>query len=139
SLLARLIRVFGKMGTQCAPDFVDRLDQCIREFFVPEMLLHLADQSLPQFFAALLMNRFIADDRELVRSRCNENENVTVLRVVVQSEAVKSFLGGAQGIAIQLSALNKYPDPAGGRRFGFANRLHDSVVPKLAEEFFGSH
>jgi hypothetical protein len=82
------------MRRQHVADLVDSLDQCVSEFFIPEMLPHLADEPLPQVFAALLMDRFVADDRKLVRAGCHKDQNIITLRIFMQSEAVKSFLRG---------------------------------------------
>src|SRR2546430_1351823 len=46
--------------------FLDRFDQCLTEFFVSEMLAHFVNEPLPKVLAAFFVNRFIADDGELV-------------------------------------------------------------------------
>lgn len=95
-------------------DFVDRFDQRVAEFLVPEMLAHVFYQTPPQLFTALLMDRFVPDDGELVRARCDENENVVVPSVFVQAEPLKSFLRGHHWIIFQLPALNENADLARG-------------------------
>lgn len=95
-------------------DFVDRFDQRVAEFLVPEMLAHVFYQTPPQLFTALLMDRFVPDDGELVRARCDENENVVVPGVFVQAEPLKSFLRGHHWIIFQLPALNENADLARG-------------------------
>jgi hypothetical protein len=54
-------------------------------------------------------------------------------------ELLKLFLRKNQGIGVEFAALNINSNLAGSLRFTFANRLHDPVMLKLAEEFFASH
>src|SRR4030095_11358131 len=85
------------------------------------------------------MDRFIADDRELVGARRHPDQNVVVVRVLVQSEPMKSFFRGEEWIVLHRAALNEDTDLAGGFRFSITNRLDDRVMLELAEKFFCPH
>jgi len=54
-------------------DLLDGFDDGMTEFLVLKMCPHSIDNALPELVAALLVNRFIADDGELVRARRDEN------------------------------------------------------------------
>ena len=127
------------MRSQRVANFVDRLDQSVAEFLVPKMFTHSSNESLPQFFAALLMDRFVSDNCEFVRARRNENQNVVALRIFVKPEPAKSFLRCDYGIVFQFTSLNENANLTGCFRLGVADRLHDRLVLKLAEKFFRSH
>jgi hypothetical protein len=103
------------------------------------MVAHLSDQPLPQFLAAFLVNRFVADDRKLVRARRDEDENGVSFRRFLHPEPVKSFLRRRQRIDLQLAALNENADLSGCFRFRVANCFHNPIVFELAEKFLGSH
>ena len=119
--------------------FFDCLHDCMAELFVSEMFPHCVDQSLPKLFAALFVDRLIADDRKLVRARRHENEDGIAFRRFVHSEPMKFFLRGNKWIDIQFAALNENANLAGSFRFGLADRLHDPIVLEFAEKFFRSH
>ena len=51
------------MGRERVARFFNRLDQRVTEFLVSEMLTHSVHEFLPKSFAALFMDRFIADNR----------------------------------------------------------------------------
>lgn len=87
------------MGGQRFAGFLDRLDEGVAEFLVSKMLAHSIDQSLPELFPALFVDRLVADDREFVRARRDENENTILLSGFVHVEPVKFLLGRKQGIA----------------------------------------
>ena len=63
------------MRRQHFPRFLDRFDQRVAEFLVSEMFAHCIYEPLPKLLPTLLMNRFIADDREPVRTRRDKNED----------------------------------------------------------------
>src|SRR5436190_6342231 len=58
---------------------------------------------------------------------------------LVHLESLKFFLRNNQGIGFQFTALNINTNLARSFRFTFANRVHDPVMLKLAEEFSASH
>ena len=103
------------------------------------MLSHSLNQSLPEFFAAFFMDRFVAYDRKLVGARRHKNEHGIALRRFVHSEPMKLFLRSDEWIYIQVSALNENTNLAGSFRFGLPDCGDDPIVLELAEKFFGSH
>ena len=86
--------------------FFDCLYDCMAELFVSEMFPHCVDQSLPKLFAALFVDRLIADDRKLVRARRHENEDGVAFRRFVHAEPMKFLLRGDEWIDIYFAALN---------------------------------
>ena len=86
--------------------FLDRFDQRAIEFFILKMRAHGIDEALPELFAALFVNRFVANDRELVRARRHENQNGVAFSRSVHTELMESFGRGREWIAIQLPALH---------------------------------
>ncbi len=126
------------MGSQRFADFVDGVDQCVTELLVPEMVAHFLDQTLPQFVATFLVNRFVSKDCELVRTWRNENQNRVPFWRLMHSELAKFYLCCRQRVVFQLTALNEDTDLAGSFRFGVADRLHDLVVLEPTEKFFSS-
>jgi hypothetical protein len=127
------------MGSERFAGFFDCLHNCMTELFVSEMFPHCIHQFLPERLTALFMDRFIADDCKLVRTRRDENENSITFRRFVHSEAMEFFLRGEERIAIQLSALNENANLTGSIRFGIADRLYNLLVLEFTEKFFRSH
>jgi hypothetical protein len=127
------------MPGQHGPDFSDRFYQCITEVLILEIRPHSLRDALPEFVAALLVNRFVTDDRELVNARCHKDQHTIALARVVHTKPAKLPLRGDEGIALQLPALNQDANLTGRFGFGFPNRLDDPVVLEFAEEFPGSH
>ena len=127
------------MRSQRFTGFLDRFDQGVSEFLVSEMLSRAFDQVLPQLLTTFFVDRFVTDDRELVRARRNKNEHGVALRHFMHSETVKFFRSRDERIGIQFAALNVNADLSGSLRFGVADRLHDPIVLKFAEKFFRSH
>ena len=137
--MAGRCRSFREMCRQRVANFMDRFDQSVAEFFVLKMFAHSFNESLPQFFATLLMDRLVSDDCEFVRARGDENQNVVALRIFVKPEPAKSFLRRNHGIVFQFTALNEYANFTGCFRLGVADRLHDRCVLKFTEKFSRSH
>ncbi len=100
-------------GQQFA-DFLNRFDQGVTEFLVLKMRPHSFDNALPELVAAFLMNRFIADDGELVRAWRDENQNRVLLTCLVHTKLMKLFLRCSEWIAAQFAALNINANLAGG-------------------------
>src|SRR5262249_30048412 len=124
---------------QGVADVANGIHQRVGELLVSEMVAHFLDEALPQLIAAFLMDRFVADDGELVGARRHPDQNVVVVRVFVEPETMKSFLRGDERIAFYLAALNKTADLARRFRFCIADRLHNRVVLEFAEKFFRAH
>jgi hypothetical protein len=119
--------------------FLNRIHDRIRELLVSEMFPHFVNEPLPKVLAAFFVNRFIADDGELVRARCHENEHGIVFWRLVHSEPLKFFLCSDERIDIQLAALNVNANLARRFRFRIADCGDDPIVLELAEKFFCPH
>ncbi len=127
------------MRSQNATDIADCVYQSIGEALIPKMIAHQIDNTLPVLLAATLVNSFVADDGELMRTRRHENEDGIAFWRFAHSEPLKFFPSGDQRINLQLAALNKNANLARRFRFRVANRLHDLVVFEFAEKFFRAH
>jgi len=124
---------------QRVANIVNGVDQRVGELLVAEMVAHFVDEALPQLLAALLVDRFVADDRKFVGARRDPDQNVVVVSVFMQSQSLKSFLGGDERIVFYLAALNEDADLAGSFQFRLADRVRDLIVFKIAEKLLCSH
>jgi hypothetical protein len=111
----------------------------VTEFFVFKMVAHGLDKALPELLAAFFVDGFVAHDGELVRARRNENKDGVAVVRFVHPELAEFLLRGDKRITAQIAALNVNADLAGSFCFGISNRLHDSLMLELAQEFFRSH
>src|SRR6266403_406719 len=68
-------RSFREMRSQNATDIADCVYQSIGEALIPKMIAHQIDNTLPVLLAATLVNSFVADDGELMRTRRHEYED----------------------------------------------------------------
>src|SRR5437762_1176765 len=127
------------MRGQHFADFLNRSDQRVAEFLVLKMGSHSFDNALPKLVATFLVNGFIANNGELVLAWNHENQHRIALLSLVHLEPLKFFLRNNQGIGIQFAALNINTNFARSFCFTFANRVHDPVMLKLADEFSASH
>src|ERR1051326_4008293 len=146
SLLHNVIRQFtfprrclGKMCSQYFPDLVNRLDERVAKLLILKMRPHSVHDALPELIAALLVNRFVADYREFVRTRRYKNQHSIALARRVHTQLMKLFLCGDEGVDTQFSPLNENADLAGSVCFRFTNRGYDSVMLDFTEKLFGSH
>ena len=92
-------------GQQFA-DFLYAFDDGAAKLLVLKMRPHSTCNVLPELFAALLVNRFVANNGELVRSRRYENQHRIALAGLVHSQALKFFPCNDQRIGTKRSALN---------------------------------
>jgi len=104
--LIRVCRRSRKMRGQHIADFVNRFRERVAEFFILKMDTHSIHNVLPELFAAFFVNRFIANNGELVRPRRYEDKHSIAFASLVHSEALKFFLCNDQWIDAQLAALN---------------------------------
>ena len=61
------------MRPQQLADFVNSFYERLTEILILKMNAHSTHNVLPEFFAAFFVNRLVANDGELVRSRRQEN------------------------------------------------------------------
>jgi len=116
NLVPRFIRrsgFFRKIRGQQFADLLNGFDDSMAKFFVLKMRAHHIDNSLPEFLAAFLVNRFVADHGEFMRAGRDENKHGIALACLVHAEPVKFLLGSSQRIGIQLAALNVNANLAG--------------------------
>ena len=119
--------------------FLDRFDQRVIELFTLKMRAHRIDQALPELFAALFVNRFVTNDRELVRAWRHEDQNGVSFARSMHAELVESLGRGGERIAVQFPALQIDANLSGRFRFHLLNRMHDPIVLEFAEKFFRAH
>src|SRR5262249_53418179 len=132
-------RTLRKMPGQQAPNLLNRLDECGTELLSLKMRSHLLDNTLPEFVAAFFMSGFVANHREFMRARRNENQHRVALARLVHTEPMKLLLRRDKRITLQLAALDQNTNLTRSFRFRFANRLNDPLVIEFAEEFSRSH
>ncbi len=99
-------------GQQFA-DLLNGFDNGMAKFLVLKMRAHHVNNSLPELFAAFLVDRFVANYGKLMRAGRDENEHGIAFARFVHSEPVKFLLRSNQRIGIQLAALNVNADLAG--------------------------
>jgi len=92
-------------GQQFA-DFLDTFDDGAAKLLVLKMCPHSTYNVLPELLAAFFVNRFIANNSELVCSWRYENQHRIALAGLVHSETLKLFLRNDQRIGAQFAALN---------------------------------
>jgi hypothetical protein len=127
------------MRRQHLADFVNRFCQRAAEFFILKMNPHSIYNVLPELFATFFVNRFVANDGELVGPRGYENKDGVALASLVHCEALKSVLRNHNRIGVQFAALNINANLARGFRFRFTNRAHNACMLKPAEKVSRSH
>jgi hypothetical protein len=127
------------MRRQHPADFVNRFCQRVAEFFILKMNPHSIHNVLPELFAAFFVNRSVADNGELVGPRRYENKDGVALASLVHCETLKFLLRNHHRIGVEFATLNINANFAGGFRFRFTNRAHNSCMLKPAEKLSGSH
>jgi hypothetical protein len=101
------------MGAEQFADFLNTFDDGTTKFLLLEMLAHSIDNLLPEFRAAFLVNRFIADHGEFMRPGRNENEHGIALACFIHPQSTKFFLRRDQWVCLQLAALDVNANLAG--------------------------
>ena len=102
------------MRGQNLADFVNRFCKRLAEVFILKMNAHSIHDVLPEVLATFFVNRFIADNGELVRSRRYENQYGIALTRLVHSESLKLFLRNNQRIGFGFAPLDIDPNLTGG-------------------------
>src|SRR6266480_2154663 len=105
--LISIVRPLRKMREQQLADFLDAFDDGVTEFLPLKMPAHSIDNSMPEFLAAFLVNRFVADHGEFMRPGRNENEHGVALACFMHPQLMKFFLRNNQRIGVQFPTLDK--------------------------------
>jgi len=95
-----------KMIGEYAADFPDRFYQRITELLILKMGPHSFHNALPEFIAAFLMNRVVANNRKFMNTRRDKNEHCIALARLVHTEPMKLLLRRNQRITVQVPALD---------------------------------
>jgi hypothetical protein len=106
------IRLWEMAGEQFAGAF-DAVDDAFPELCLAEISGHRVRQFLPERIAALGMHGFIADHREAMRTRGDEDQDAIAIRRMIESLPEKFLLRGGHGI-VHGPAHHHDADPAGG-------------------------
>ena len=85
---------------------LNAFDDGVTEFLVLKMRAHCIYNPLPEFIAAFLVNRFVADYGEFMCPGRNENEHRIALACFIHLQSMKFFLRRDQWICLQLAALD---------------------------------
>jgi hypothetical protein len=145
--LGDLVRQFVAFATFFRREFVgedaanllDGVDQRLGKIFVTEMFTHLVDDSLPQCFAAFLVDRLVSKDRKFVRTGRYENQHSIALAGFVHSKRTELLLSGGERIIREFAPLNVDTYLAGRSFLRITDCLDDPIVAYLAEKFVSSH
>ena len=116
------------MGGQRFADFLYRLDQRVTELLILKMRPHIFRDSLPEHVAAFLVDRFVANNGELVRARRHENQHRITLARFVHIEPMKLPLCRNERITFQFATLDQDANLTGGFGFRLEDRFDDPVV-----------
>ena len=103
------------------------------------MFAHPGNELLPELLAAFLVDAFVANDRELLGTGRDKNQDGITLGRFLHSKLQEFFLGAFEGAFFEFPSLKKHPDLSGGLRFRRFDRLHDAIVLELANESISSH
>jgi hypothetical protein len=103
------------------------------------MLAHSTDELLPESIAALCMDAVVADHREFLGARRDENQDAIALFRFLHPKLNEFLLGAQQWIFFEHPALEENPNLPGRFRFGGLDRVHDSVVLELPNKFMRAH
>ena len=101
------------MGGEYISNDCDRSADAFGEFVLAEAVVHCSHNTLPEFLAAFLVDRFIADYGEFMRPGRNENEHGIALACFIHSQSTKFFLRRDQWVCLQLAALDVNANLAG--------------------------
>src|SRR3954452_16868475 len=106
---------------------------------VPKVIPHFFDDALPQNVAALAMDYFIPDDRELMHTWRHENQHAVASRGLFHSKPKESLFRHVHDVTLQFAAVHINPDLAGRCGFRVANRGDDPIVIQPADKFLAEH
>ena len=121
-------RRLRKMRGQDFADFLDRLDQRVTELLILKMRPHVFRDSLPEHVAAFLVDRFVANNGELVRARRHENQHRITLARFVHIEPMKLPLCRNERITFQFATLDQDANLTGRFHFRLADRPNDPIM-----------
>ena len=88
------------MRGQDAADFFNRFHESVAELLILKMRPHCLHNALPKIITASLVDRLVADDSELVRTWCDENQHCITRLRLVHFQVLKLALRNNHGIAI---------------------------------------
>src|SRR5438477_5339841 len=103
------------------------------------MFAHPGNDIAPEFFATLLVNAFVANYRELLRTRRDEDQHCIALGCFVHSELEELPLRAVERVFFEFSTLEKNANLPSRLRFRGLDRADNAIVLELAEESVGSH
>jgi hypothetical protein len=102
-----------KMGGEYISNDCDRSADAFGEFVLAEAVVHCSHNTLPEFLAAFLVNRLIADHGKFMRAGRNENEYSVALASFMHPQSMKFSLRRDQWVCLQLAALDVNANLAG--------------------------
>jgi len=93
-----------------------------------EAMVHRSNDALPELVAAFLVDRFVANNGELVRARRHENQHRITLARFVHIEPMKLPLCRNERITFQFATLDQDANLTGRFHFRLADRLNDPIM-----------
>ena len=125
-------------GEQFARAF-DRLHDRIGKLLLLKMHPHRLNQLLPEFRAAPLVHALVADNRELLRTWRDEDQDRVPLGRLVHPELDEFLLREGERIALHVRAVDEDADLSRRFRLRRGDRRNDSLMVQPVEEILWSH
>ena len=101
------------MSAEQSANLPNAFDDGVIEFLVLKMGAHRIYNPLPEFLAAFLVNRYVADHGEFMRPGRNENEYGVALACFMHPQSMKFSLRRDQWVRVQLASLDVNANFAG--------------------------
>ena len=102
------------MLRQHLADFANRFCERLAEFFTLKMNAHSIHNALPELFAALFVDRRVADNGEFVGPWRHENKDGVALAGLVHSQTLKFPLRNRYRLGLEFATLNVNANLTGG-------------------------
>jgi hypothetical protein len=118
--------------------FPDRMHDGIGEFLRLEVSPHRLRQLLPERLATLLVHASVSNDRELLGTRRDKNQDGVAIAGLHHAKSLELHARSGHRVG-HVTALNKDADFARSRRFRRGNRPNDTIVFQFSEEFLRAH
>lgn len=131
-------RMTGKMLRQQFSRAPHAMQNPPGKFTLAKMAGHFLRDFLPEFITALRMNRAIANHREFLDARSNEQQDTVLFPALVHLQMMENLFRGGHRI-LRLLAADKDADLPAHFGLGLGNRLDDGVVLKLAQKIARFH
>lgn len=132
----QLVSIVGQaremLGKQSA-DPVDRMHHRLSKILRTEVYRHGLDKLVPELVAATLMDSFVANHGELLRTRRDKDQNAVALARRRHPEFFKLRAGGRDRV-VDVAVLHIDAHFAGGQFLSLTNRPNDASIIQSSEK-----